>query len=325
MKKALSLALLLGAAAAHLSAAQIVLLASKPSHPPGQHEHNADVQLLARWLNGVPGVHAVTYLNGDWPEPAVFESADEIFLFCDGAEGHLFFQGDHAATIGKAAKRGVGLMFYHYATEPPAKAGHQEMLDWAAGFFDLNYSVNPIFEAEFNSFPNHPITRGVKPFKIKDEWYYNIRFRDSLRGFTPILIATPPANTVKGDGIRSGNPDVRAKIGQPHFMAWAGERQDGGRSVSFTGGHYHSNLGDPNFRKIVLNSLLWAAKVEVPANGVEVSVKPEELTEFLDVKQPFRRPGGAPPGAPGAEPGPAGATPAPATPVPAAPAKPGNN
>lgn len=290
MKKSLYFAILLAVLTVSLApAAQILLLASKPSHPPGQHEHNAGVLLLAKWLNTVPGVHAATYLNSDWPEAAAFEAADEIFVFCDGGEGHLFFQGDRAATIGKAAARGVGLMFYHYATEPPAKIGHQEMLGWVGGFFDINYSVNPIFDASFNSLPDHPITRGVKPFHIKDEWYYNIRFRDNLRGFKPILITIPPADSIKGDGLRSGNADVRSKIGQPHFVAWAVERQDGGRSVGFTGGHYHANLGDENFRKIVLNSLLWAAKVEVPANGMQVTVKPEDLTENLDPKPASKR------------------------------------
>jgi hypothetical protein len=266
------------------SAAQILLLAGKPSHPPGQHEHNAGVLLLAKWLNTVPGVHATTYLNSDWPEAAAFEGADEIFTFCDGGDGHPFFQGDHAAAISKAAARGAGLVFYHYATEPPAKIGHQEMLDWMGGFFEVNYSVNPIFDATFNSLPNHPITKGVRPFHIKDEWYYNIRFKDGLQGIRGILVTIPPADSVRADGPRSGNPDVRAKIGQPQLVEWAYERQNGGRSVGFTGGHYHANLGDENFRKIVLNSLLWAAKVEVPANGVEVKVKTGDLTENLDPK-----------------------------------------
>jgi hypothetical protein len=175
-------------------------------------------------------------------------------------------------------------MFYHYATEPPAKIGHQEMVDWLGGFFEINYSVNPIFDASFDSLPKHPITRGVKPFHIKDEWYYNIRFRDNLQGFQAILTTTPPADSVKADGLRSGNPNVRSKIGQPQVVAWALERQTGGRSVGLTGGHYHANLGDENFRKIVLNSVLWAAKVQVPVNGVQVTVKPEELMQNLDPK-----------------------------------------
>src|SRR5579872_3884185 len=290
MKRSLYSAILLAIAAVSLApAAQILLLASKPSHPPGQHEHNAGVLLLAKWLNTVPGVHASAYLNGDWPEASAFEAADEIFVFCDGGEGHLFFQGDRAATVGKAAARGVGLMFYHYATEPPAKSGHQEMLDWMGGFFEINYSANPIFDASFNSLPDHPITRGVKPFHIKDEWYYNIRFKNNAPGFHPILVTIPPADSIKGDGLRSGNADVRSKIGQPHFVAWAIERKDGGRSVGFTGGHYHANLGDDNFRRIVLNSLLWAGKVEVPANGTQVTVTPEDLTENLDPKPASKR------------------------------------
>ena len=45
---------------------------------------------------------------------------------------------------------------------------------------------------------------------------------------------------------------------------WAVERPDGGRGVGFTGGHFHRNWRDDNFRKVVLNALLWICKVEVP-------------------------------------------------------------
>jgi hypothetical protein len=44
------------------------------------------------------------------------------------------------------------------------------------------------------------------------------------------------------------------------------------------------NLQDENFRKVVLNSLLWIAKAEVPRNGVEVKVTCEELLEHIDPK-----------------------------------------
>jgi hypothetical protein len=158
------------------------------------------------------------------------------------------------------------------------------MLDWIGGFYEVYYSVNPVYDAAFNALPSHPITRGVKPFHIKDEWYYNIRFRENTRGLTGILITTPPANTVGPDGAHSGNPDARSKIGQPQIVAWAYERPNGGRSAGLTGGHYHSNLGDENFRKIVLNSLLWIAKVDVPPNGVQVTVAPDDLTQNLDPK-----------------------------------------
>ena len=69
------------------------------------------------------------------------------------------------------------------------------------------------------------------------------------------------------DGPHEGNPAVReaVKRGEPQIVAWACERPDGGRGFGFTGGHYHRNWGNDNFRKLVLNAILWTAKVEVPA------------------------------------------------------------
>jgi hypothetical protein len=69
-------------------------------------------------------------------------------------------------------------------------------------------------------------------------------------------------------------------------MMWAFDRPDGGRTVGFTGGHTHANWGDPNQRKIMLNALLWIAKVEVPKEGVMDSITADDLTKNLDEKPP---------------------------------------
>ena len=65
---------------------------------------------------------------------------------------------------------------------------------------------------------------------------------------------------------------------------WCIERQDGGRGFGFTGGHFHKNWGDENFRKVFLNALLWVAKAEVPADGVQSTVTQEELMKNWDPK-----------------------------------------
>lgn len=265
---------------------QILLIAGPPSHGPLAHEQNAAALLFKKWLAGVPGVQATVQLSG-WPENnEAIAKADAIFVFCDGAERHLIF-ADAARTeaMRKAAARGAGMMFYHYGVEPPKEKGHQEFLDWIGGYFELNYSVNPIWEADIQALPKHPITQGVKPFKVRDEWYFNMRFPEGMRGVKPILEAIPPAETMnRPDGIRSGNADVRSKMGQRQTLMWAIERADGGRGVGFTGGHFHLNLSDENFRKVVLNALVWTAKGKVPAGGVTVKVTPEELHENLDPK-----------------------------------------
>jgi hypothetical protein len=127
----------------------------------------------------------------------------------------------------------------------------------------------------------------VKPFQIFDEWYFHLRFQPDMKGITPILFTVAPASTMdRPDGPHSGNPAVRDAVAkhEPQVMAWAYERPDGGRGFGFTGAHYHKNWGDDNFRKTVLNGLLWIAKVEVPANGVESKVSEEDLQANLDDK-----------------------------------------
>ena len=242
--------------------------------------------LLSKWLQRVPGVSVTTSYDGASPDAAAIDKADAIYVFCTGGNNHIVFkEPERVAALKKAADRGAGLMFYHYCVEPPAASGHDEMLDWIGGYFELNYSVNPVWDADFKTLPNHPITRGVKPFHLRDEWYFNMRFAPNMRNVTPILTTVPTPDTMsRPDGPHEGNPGVRAKTGQPTVVMWAFERANGGRGVGFTGGHYHVNLGDPNYRKLVLNALLWIAKVDVPAHGVEVSVTPEELNEHVDPK-----------------------------------------
>jgi hypothetical protein len=67
-------------------------------------------------------------------------------------------------------------------------------------------------------------------------------------------------------------------------VAWAYERPAGGRGFGFTGAHYHRNWGDPNFRTLVLNALVWTAGGEVPTDGVQCDVTPEDLKQNLDPK-----------------------------------------
>ena len=262
------------------------MIGAKPSHGPGQHEHNADIFAFQKWINTVKGVHA-TAVYETWPEDAsLLDKASAILVDCDGGDGGMLFQGDRIAQLQKAAARGAGIMLYHWCIEPPASTFHQEMLDLIGGYFELNYSVNPEFTADITTIPKHQITRGVTPFQALDEWYYNLRFREGMKGITPILSAIPPASSLsRSDGPRSGNADVRSKAGQIQTFVWAYERPGGGRSVGFAGGHYHTNLGIESFRKTVLNSILWIAKVNVPKDGVEVTLGSTDLTEHLDTKQ----------------------------------------
>jgi type 1 glutamine amidotransferase len=266
---------------------KIVFVAGKPSHGPAQHEHRAGCLLLKSCLDQLPGFSSVVYSNG-WPtDPAAFDGASTIVLYMDGGPGHPALQDDRLQKLDALMKKGVGLVCLHYATEPTKEKGQKEFLDWIGGAFEVDWSVNPTWDADFKSLPNHPITRGVKPFTTHDEWYFHIRFPEGMKGVTPILSAVAPESTMnRKDGPHEGNPAVRESVkkGEPQVVAWARERQDGGRGFGFTGGHYHDNWGNNDVRKLVLNAIIWTANADVPADGVKSTVSAEQLKENLDPK-----------------------------------------
>lgn len=269
-----------GSSASGSQRKKVVFLAGGKSHGYGAHDHLSGCMLLAKSLNisGLP-IEADVYHYG-WPQDSkVFEGADCVVMYGDGGGGHMV--NPHLAEMDAMAKKGVGIVCLHYGVEVPKGPSGDKFLDWIGGYFETNWSVNPHWTGKFSKFPDHPITRGVKPFEINDEWYYHMRFREGMQGVTPILTDLPPQETLsRPDGTHSGNPAVRAAIakGEPQHVAWAAERPDGGRGFGFTGGHVHWNWADPNFRKLVLNAIAWCAKVDVPANGV--SDQPKTLADL---------------------------------------------
>ncbi len=249
-------------------ARKAVFVAGPGSHGFGAHEHNAGCLLLAKALNEhAAGVHAVVYRNG-WPaDPTAFDNADAVVVFSDGGGGQPM--APHIEEVDALAKRGVGLACIHYALELPKGRPGDLLQTWIGGAYEVDWSVNPSWVARFDKLPEHPITRGVRPFEIHDEWYYNMRFVKDGKGITPILTAVPPDETRnRPDGPHSGNPHVRSRKGQPEHLAWAFERPDGGRGFGFTGGHAHWNWGHDDYRTLVLNAVAWIAKAEIPPNGV---------------------------------------------------------
>src|SRR4051812_35552792 len=105
---------------------RIVLIAGKPSHPPGMHEFRAGCLLLQKALSGVPGVTVQVYDMG-WPskmvngervdDSAALANADAVLIFADGGKGNPAIQGDHMQVLDALAAKGVGLGFAHYGVE----------------------------------------------------------------------------------------------------------------------------------------------------------------------------------------------------------------
>ena len=265
---------------------KIVFLAGGVSHGYSDHEHYAGCLLLAKCLNeNMPGVNAVVYKG--WPEDAkVLDDAAAIVIYSDGDGGSPAFK--HMEELDKLAKKGVGVACIHYAVEMPTGKEGDLQKGWIGGYFEKFWSVNPFWKAEFREFPKHPVANGVKPFSMTDEWYYHMRFLDDMKGVTPILTSVPPDSTRKNvNESHAGNPAVFARMGMPEHVAWVCERPDGGRGFGFTGGHAHWSWACDSFRTVVLNGIVWTAKLDVPAGGVPSKTPTfEELEINQDKPQP---------------------------------------
>lgn len=261
--------------------ARIVLVAGRQSHGPGEHEFFAGCALLMKLLRQTPGVFPVMARDG-WPQNSrLFDGARCLVFYMDGGKDHPIIQEGHLDQVHKAMGAGAGFVNLHYAVEYPREHS-QPLLSWLGGYYESGYSINPTWPAHVRSLPKHPITRGIHPFSLRDEWYYNLRFAPDAAGVTPILKATPPDNTRL-------TPAARQHPGREEILAWAFERKTGGRSFGFTGAHFHENWGNEDFRRLVVNAILWSAGLEVPDGGARVDLDPADLTQNLDRKTPPKK------------------------------------
>ena len=257
---------LLGAARKAASAAKaagkakrIVLISGRPSHGRGSHAWDAGVKLLKHCLDTSPNVKGITtdLVFHGWPKDTkVLDEADTIVLLSDGDGGHPIFRNkDRIEHIDRLARRGVGLAFIHYAVAP-GRRNEAKLLEWIGGCYKNGYSKNPHNTVEVPpGTKDHPICRGWKPFVATDEFYYRIWFGEDPKRMVPIMTAMLPKNK---------------PVCEP--IAWAVERKDGGRGFGFTGVHFHKNWKIEDFRKMVLNAIVWTAKIEVPKAGVQSSL-----------------------------------------------------
>jgi type 1 glutamine amidotransferase len=267
------------AGAAEAPPKEIVLSAGKKSHGPNTHEYEKGVRLFKYCLDHSPnvrGVEAVVVTDG-WPkDEKLLDGAATILLFSDGsdieAKRHPLLNGNRLDVFARQMKRGCGYVAVHYTTFTP-KDLDGRFLDWVGGYYDYetgpgpkkwwskhvvdNYKLKP-------ATPAHPVARGLEPFELREEFYFQMRFRQ------------PDAR--RRNVLSFGDDDVSA-------VAWAVERKDGGRGFAYTGGHFHKNWESENVRRMLLNALLWTAKAEVPAGGVKSALPPDWKAQFTPPKK----------------------------------------
>src|SRR6056297_548146 len=86
---------------------QILMIAGRPSHGFGSHEHYAGLKVLQEALLSSSEGIETTVVRG-WPEDqSLIENADSIVIYSDGGRGHVAIK--HLDTIREKMNNGCGL------------------------------------------------------------------------------------------------------------------------------------------------------------------------------------------------------------------------
>ena len=239
---------------------RLLLLAQGPDgHPQGTHEYVAGQTILDQCLSSVPDLsRTIVKADGDWPEgPELLAKADGVVLFVSEGAKWIGTNPARRAAFADLAKRGGGLTVLHWGmgTKPADHIDSFVALFGAChGGPDRKFKY---LETQVRvAAPDHPATRGLADFTIKEEFYYQLKQLPSAR-LTPLLTA-----------------DID---GEKPMVAWAWERPDGGRSLGYSGCHYHENWSRPEYRRFISQAVLWTLKLTPPEKDFPADVKPENL------------------------------------------------
>ena len=255
---------------------KIVFIAGENGHHPNQ----PTIRLLRACLDASPDAEGVsTEYHFVWPQqPSTLDDSAAIVVMSEGPNKkgmeHPIFQGDRTGSMDKLMRKGVGLVCIHYTLYATQEIQAPKLLAWLGAYYDFqgygsSHGVSRKPLACTPATPEHPICRGWQRFSVaQNEFYHDLRFASGGGRITPIL--TAPFRTEKPDG---------------QVVAWAFERADGGRAFGFGGGHFYENLAVDPLRTMLLNAILWVAKVDVPPRGVR-SVIPAELAPASKPRAP---------------------------------------
>ncbi len=234
---------------------RVLFIGGQPDHPWGSHMylHTADMLSKCLKLNG----DIETIVSDGWPQDAdQLRGVDTIVVYTSPA-AELLLDGSHRQQVLDLMNQGCGLVTIHWASTVK-----QENLDrlgpawikllggtWISNV-GLSTDTSPLKQLQ----PDHPICRGWREYEIRDEFYLNPQITNAASALLQV-----------------------SAQGQDVIVGWAYERPEGGRSYATTLGHFYDNFQREDFRRTIVNAVLWTAKREVPPSGARVDLSDAEL------------------------------------------------
>ena len=260
MKPGISLLMVLISVTVFADDKHVLLVGAKPDHPFGTHMYAFDCQVLAKCLGQNEGVRAEFVAT--WPPEKEALKRANCVVFYSNPSGSVLLDPQHQDAFAALMTTDTGFVAIHWGTG----VGYGKVSDserqrdlfkgWLGGWFRRPPCGIRTDRCPMTTLiPEHPIARGWQDWRIHDEFYLDPILHKNA---TPFLAV-----------------DVQ---GAQNVVGWTFRRAGGGRSVGITLGHFHHNFARPDFRKLLVNAILWSARVDVPPEGANVDLKPGDVS-----------------------------------------------
>jgi putative heme-binding domain-containing protein len=211
----------------------ILLVAGKKDHGPGEHDYPAWMRVWSELLGSEPGITVDTAM--EWPSDGQIDVADTIVFFQKGS-----WTDQRAGAIDAHLAKGRGLVYIHWAVEGGERAPEfAKRIGLASDASKLKYRHGPL-ELGFQTGSSHPIGRNFDSVHFHDESYW----------------------LMQGDRARIDVIGTGIEDDQPRPLFWTLE-PSGGRVFVSIPGHYSWTFDDPMFRILLLRGIAWTASESV--------------------------------------------------------------
>ncbi len=249
---------------------RVLILVGPSNHGPGTHEVAAGARLVEHCLEHADNVSGIdAEVIDKWPDDRMrLQKVATVVFSGDRFPPEEMEGGDRImADLTAMMDHGCGLVCFHYATGLGASHvkpdGDHPLLRWMGGYFATrcphHQSIARIFNAATiePAAGEHPVLRGWKSFTVRDEPYIKNYFGPDGPAKNVTALATsllPPESP------------------QRETVAWAVSRADGGRGVGVVMPHFYKNWQNEDLRMLIINGIVWSAKLDVPAEGVRTKL-----------------------------------------------------
>ncbi len=215
-----------------LRSLNIILVAGKKDHGPGEHDYPAWQIQWSQLLAAAPNVNVSA--AWDFPSEEQMSAADVVIFFQKGA-----WNDARAKQLDAYLARGGGAVYIHWAVNGDDRvAEFSTRIGLASKGGSIRYRHGPLTLNMHNT--DHPIMRNIDQLNLYDESYWQL---------------TGEVKNVTLFGTSTEDGEATPQV-------WAYEKGSGRVFVSIPG-HYSWTFDDPIFRVLLFRGIAWTAKEPV--------------------------------------------------------------